>query len=93
MTLADRLPAAVGVVAGPELELGRRGLARPEQCAVALGGHGGDERPLERAGLEAAREYVTQIGRIKPQPLDAQREMVRAVMDRGYTLDPLDSAT
>ena len=48
---------------------------------------------LERAGFHVAREYVTQIGRIKPQPLDAQRAMVRAIVDHGYTLEPLDGAT
>ena len=47
---------------------------------------------LERAGFHVAREYVTQIGRIKPQPLEAQREMVRAVAGAGYTLEPLDGA-
>ena len=47
---------------------------------------------IERAGFHVAREYVTQIGRIKSQPLDAQRSMVRVVADRGYTLEPLDAA-
>ena len=33
---------------------------------------------------------MTQIGRIKPRPLDAKREMARAVAEAGYTLEPLD---
>ena len=48
---------------------------------------------IEGAGFAVAREYVTQIGRIKARPLDAKRETARAVADAGYTLVPLDGAT
>lgn len=48
---------------------------------------------LRNAGFSIAREYVTQIGRIKPRPLEAKREMARAVMEAGYILEPLDGAT
>jgi GNAT superfamily N-acetyltransferase len=35
---------------------------------------------------------VTQIGRIKPRPLEAKHEVARAVAEAGYTLEPLDGA-
>ena len=45
---------------------------------------------LEDAGFNVAREYVTQIGRIKPRPLEEKRAMARMIADAGYTLEPLD---
>ena len=48
---------------------------------------------LLRAGFGVAREYVTQIGRIKPQPLETKRAVARAVTEAGYTLTSLDGAT
>jgi hypothetical protein len=47
---------------------------------------------LAGAGFTVAREYVTQIGRIKPRPLEAKRAMAHAVAEAGYTLEPLDGA-
>jgi hypothetical protein len=48
---------------------------------------------LRRAGLTIAREYVTQIGRIKARPLEAKRAMAYAVEEAGYTIEPLDGAS
>jgi hypothetical protein len=48
---------------------------------------------LDDAGFSVAREYVTQIGRIKPQPLEAKRAMALRVGDAGYRLEPLDGET
>jgi hypothetical protein len=48
---------------------------------------------LRSAGLGVAREYVTQIGRIKPRPLEVKREMARTVEAAGYTLEQLDAPT
>jgi hypothetical protein len=45
---------------------------------------------LRSAGFGVAREYVTQIGRIRPRPLEAKRELARAVAEAGYTFEPLD---
>ncbi len=48
---------------------------------------------LASADLAAARKYVTQIGRIKPRPLEAKRAMAYAVEEAGYTIEPLDGAS
>ncbi len=48
---------------------------------------------LRGARFNVAREYVTQIGRIRPRPLEAKRELARMVAEAGYTFEPLDGAT
>ena len=48
---------------------------------------------LRGAGFTVAREYVTQIGRIRERPLEAKRELANLVADAGYTIEPLDGAT
>ena len=48
---------------------------------------------LRGAGFTPAREYVTQIGRIRPQPLEAKRAIAASIERQGYTLEPLDGAS
>ena len=48
---------------------------------------------VERAGFSVAQEYVTQIGAIRPRPLEARREMARAIAESGYAIEPLDGAS